>query len=114
LGTHDWAETIGAADWDTVGVAVVLVEEPLVVAALEPSVAELLAVPVDAVPALTAVATTGVAAAAAAIEPLSAPNPITLAVTDASFSRARRRLAAASRCARSSVISFSFIRISYC
>jgi hypothetical protein len=100
---------MGAADWATAGVALAVVE-PSVVAVPVLAAAEEFEVADDAVPApaaVLAVATTGVAAA---IEPLNAPNPITLAVTDASFSRARRRLAAATLLARSSVISLSCIR----
>jgi hypothetical protein len=100
---------MGATDWATVGVAVAVLE-PSVVAVPVLAAAEELEVADDAVlepAAVLAVATTGVAAA---IEPLNAPNPITLAVTDASFSRARRRLAAATLLARSSVISLSCIR----
>lgn len=84
--------------------------EPLVVAVPVLAVVVELELPADAVPALAAVlavATTGVVAA---IEALSAPNPIALAATDASFRRASRRLAATTLLARLSVISFSFKR----
>jgi hypothetical protein len=99
---------MGAADWVTVGVAVAVVE-PVVVAVPVLAAAEEFELVADAVlaAAVLAAATMGVAAA---IEPLNAPNPTTLAVTDASFSRARRRRAAATLLARSSVMSFSFIR----
>jgi hypothetical protein len=100
---------MGAADWVTVGVAVAVVE-PVVVAVPVLAVAEEFELVADAVLALAAVLAVATMGVAAAIEPLNAPNPITLAVTDASFSRARRRRAAATLLARSSVMSFSFIR----
>jgi len=105
---------MGAAVDVDVGAAVAVeVVELLVVAVPMVLVAEELEPPAEAVAALAAllaVVTTGVADTVAAIEALSAPKPITLAATEASFSRARRRLAAATLFARSSVISLSCMK----
>ena len=103
---------MGAAVDVDVGAAVAVeVVELLVVAVPMVLVAEELEPPAEAVAALLAVVTTGVADTVAAIEALSAPKPITLAATEASFSRARRRLAAATLFARSSVISLSCMKL---
>jgi hypothetical protein len=95
----------GAVAVDVVELLLVAVSVVLVAEELEPP-----AEAVAALAALLAAVTAGVAATVAAIEALSAPKPITLAATDASFSRARRRLAAATLFARSSVISLSCIK----
>jgi hypothetical protein len=102
---------MGAADCTTVGVEAE-VKEPLVVGVPVLTVVAEPELAADAVLALApvlAAVTTGIAAAAAAIEALRAPNPITLAATDASLSRANRRLAAATLLARPSVISLSLM-----
>src|ERR1700694_1956109 len=102
---------MGAAVDVDVGAAVAVeVVELLVVAVPMVLVAEELQPPAETVAALLAVVTTGAADTVAAIEALSAPKPITLAATEASFSRARRRLAAATLFARSSVISLSCMK----
>ena len=94
----------------TVGVDVA---EPLVVAVPVLPAAEELELAAEAglaLAAVLAVVVTGVAAAVVAIEALNAPKPMALAATDASFSRASRRLAFATLFARSSLMSLSFMR----